>query len=113
MAGHHKFSQLRDHMAPERQAQNQAATATLLAKLPAQLLAQAYEQAHGQIESQGGRGQSMAAELAQHTEQYVQTLRACIAALGGTLEITARFPAGAVPITHFAASPPTLSDVRE
>jgi hypothetical protein len=32
---------------------------------------------------------------------YVRTLRRCIEALGGTLEIAAHFPDGHAAITHF------------
>jgi hypothetical protein len=41
------------------------------------------------------------ATLEHRLDLYVSTLRRCIAAMGGTLEVVAHFPAGQVPITAF------------
>ena len=46
-------------------------------------------------------GQSSVSRLESRTDMYVSTLRGYIEALGGELEITARFPDGAVRITQF------------
>jgi hypothetical protein len=46
-------------------------------------------------------GQPAVAKLERRTDMYVSNLRRYIEALGGSLEITARFPEGAVSITNF------------
>jgi transcriptional regulator with XRE-family HTH domain len=46
-------------------------------------------------------GQPAVAKLERRTDMYVSNLRRYIEALGGSLEITARFPGGAVSITNF------------
>lgn len=44
------------------------------------------------------------AKLERRTDMYISTLRSHIEAMGGELEITARFPDGAVRIRNFADS---------
>lgn len=46
------------------------------------------------------------AKLERHTDMYLSTLRAHIEAMGGVLEIIARFPDGAVKIQTFAKLEP-------
>jgi len=43
------------------------------------------------------------AKLEKRTDIYVSTLRAVIEAMGGTLDIVARFPDGTVKITNFSS----------
>lgn len=50
-----------------------------------------------------GLNQPDISKLEQRTDIYVSTLRRYIEAMGGHLEILARFPDGAVKITQFAA----------
>ena len=47
-------------------------------------------------------GQPAVAKLERRADMYVSNLRRYIAALGGSLEITARFPEGVVNITNFS-----------
>jgi hypothetical protein len=47
-------------------------------------------------------GQPAVAKLERRADMYVSNLRRYIAALGGSLEITARFPEGVVNITKFS-----------
>src|SRR3981081_67404 len=46
-------------------------------------------------------GQPAVAKLERRSDMYVGNLRRYVEALGGTLEITARFPEGSVTITNF------------
>jgi predicted transcriptional regulator len=48
-------------------------------------------------------GQPAVAKLERRADMYVSNLRRYIEALGGTLEITARFPDGAVTIADVGA----------
>ncbi len=43
------------------------------------------------------------AKLEKRTDVYISTLRSTIEAMGGTLDIVARFPEGAVKITNFSS----------
>jgi transcriptional regulator with XRE-family HTH domain len=43
------------------------------------------------------------AKLEKRTDIYISTLRATIEAMGGTLDIVARFPDGTVKITNFSS----------
>jgi DNA-binding XRE family transcriptional regulator len=45
--------------------------------------------------------QSAVSKLEHRTDMYISTLRRCIAAMGGQLEIRAVFPEGAVRISQF------------
>ena len=45
--------------------------------------------------------QSAVSKLEHRTDMYVSTLRRCIAAMGGELEIRANFPEGSVRISQF------------
>jgi hypothetical protein len=45
--------------------------------------------------------QSAVSKLEHRTDMYVSTLRRCIAAMGGQLEIRAIFPEGSVRISQF------------
>jgi predicted transcriptional regulator len=42
------------------------------------------------------------AKIERRTDMYISTLRSHIEAMGGELEITARFPDGSVKITNFS-----------
>jgi hypothetical protein len=101
MSGHHPFDKLRAQMTPERRARNAAKTQALLAALPQQALQQARAHAHAEL-AQCLQGTPRAINQLEHQlDLYISTLRRCIEALGGTLEIAAHFPDGSVPITHF------------
>ena len=52
-----------------------------------------------------GIGQGSVAKIEQRTDMYVSTLRRFIEAMGGELEIVARFPDHAIKIKTFADSP--------
>jgi len=88
-------------MTPARRAQHAAKTHAVLTDLPRQALQHA--RAHAQAElAQCLQVQPPAiATLERRLDLYVSILRRCIAALGGTLEIVARFPDGRVTITTF------------
>ena len=101
MSGHHPFDKLRAQMTPARRARNAAKTQALLADLPRQALQHARAQAQEEL-AQCLQVQPLAIATLEHRlDLYVSTLRRCIEALGGTLEVVAHFPEGQVPITTF------------
>jgi len=101
MSGHHPFDTLRAPMPPARQARNAAKTQALLADLPRQALQHARAQAQEELVQCLQVQPPAIAALERRMDLYVSTLRRCIAAMGGTLEIVAHFPDSSVPITNF------------
>jgi transcriptional regulator with XRE-family HTH domain len=65
-------------------------------------LRQAREKSQQELARDLHVGQPAVAKLERRTDMYVSNLRRYIEALGGTLEITARFPETSVTITNFS-----------
>ena len=106
MTGHHPFSALRAGMSTERRARNAEATRSMLRDIERQELAlhelrQARRQSQEDLARTLNVGQPAIAKMERRADMYVGNLRRYIEALGGTLEIIALFPDGAVTITNF------------
>lgn len=102
MTGHRSFEELRKRMPPERRARNAEATRRMLAEMALHELRQARERSQEELARALKVGQPAVAKLERRADMYVSNLRRYIEALGGSLEITARFPDGAVTITNFS-----------
>jgi transcriptional regulator with XRE-family HTH domain len=102
MSGHHPFNALRKRQAPSRRVRNAAATKRMLADMTLHELRQARERSRQELARALKVGQPAVAKLERRADMYVSNLRRYIGALGGSLEITARFPDGAVKITNFS-----------
>jgi transcriptional regulator with XRE-family HTH domain len=101
MSGHHPFNNLRKRMAPARRARNARATRRMLADMTLHELRQARERSQEDLARELKVGQPAVAKLERRADMYVSNLRRYIEALGGRLEITAKFPDGEVQITNF------------
>jgi len=101
VTGHRPFSELRKRMTPERRARNAEASKRMLASMALHELRQARERSQEELARELKVGQPAVAKLERRTDMYVSNLRRYIEALGGSLEITARFPEGTVNITNF------------
>lgn len=101
MAGHRKFSALRAAMAPERRARNAAETTRLLAEMPLAELRQAQALTQSTLAELLETSQGEVSKIERRTDMYVSTLRRYIEAMGGELDVVARFPDGDVRITQF------------
>src|SRR5215813_9894474 len=101
MTGHRPFDELRRRMAPERRARNAAATGEMLAEMALHELRQARERSQEELARSLKVGQPAVAKLERRTDMYVSNLRRYVEALGGSLEITARFADASVTITNF------------
>jgi transcriptional regulator with XRE-family HTH domain len=101
VTGHRPFSELRKRMTPERRARNAEETKRLLASMALHELRRARERSQEELARELKVGQPAVAKLERRTDMYVSNLRRYIEALGGSLEITARFPEGVVSITNF------------
>ncbi|HEV2149267.1 MAG TPA: XRE family transcriptional regulator [Longimicrobiaceae bacterium] len=96
-----KFDELRQKMPPERRARIDARTGEMLAEMPLQELRHARRMTQETLADALGLKQAGVSKLERRTDMYVSTLRKYVAAMGGELEITARFPEGAVSIGQF------------
>src|SRR4051794_1061487 len=102
MTGYRSFGELRARISPESRARNAEATREALQEMALHELRQARERSQQELARDLHVGQPAVAKLERRTDMYVSNLRRYIEALGGTLEITARFPEGSVTITNFA-----------
>jgi DNA-binding transcriptional regulator YiaG len=101
MTGHRKFSELRARMTPERRDRNHAETARMLAEMPLAELRQAQELTQTAIAELLETSQGEVSKIEKRTDMYVSALRRYIEAMGGQLDVVARFPDGDVRITQF------------
>jgi hypothetical protein len=97
-----KFSELRARMTPRDRERAHERASVLLAQLPLQELRQARHLTQVAMARRLRSTQAQVSKLERRADMYVSSLRGYIEALGGDLEIVARFPDGAVRITQFA-----------
>lgn len=97
-----KFSELRSRMSPESQARAEAQAQTMLAEMPLNELRLARGLSQKMLAEVLHVQQPSIAKLEKRTDMYLSTLRSHIEAMGGQLEIVARFPDGAVKISNFS-----------
>jgi transcriptional regulator with XRE-family HTH domain len=73
----------------------------LLAAMPLHELRRARQLSQEQLATELGATQPEISKMEHRTDMYVSTLRRFVEAMGGELEIIARFPDGTVRITQF------------
>lgn len=95
------FAELREKMSPEARERARERAAELRAEMPLQELRQALRLTQEQIANVLDTNQANVSKLERRTDMFVSTLRSYIEAMGGLLEITARFPYGSVRINQF------------
>lgn len=97
-----KWRDLRSKMPAEVRARVDARVAQTLKDMPLQHLRRAREFSQVQLAAALGIQQSEISKIEHRTDLYLSTLRSYIEAMGGELEIVARFPDGPpVRITQF------------
>lgn len=96
-----KFSALRARMSPKARTRSEALTKKRLEEMPLQALRQALDLTQQEVAASLKIEQAAVSKMEKQTDMYLSTLRRFIAAMGGELEIVARFPEGAVRITQF------------
>ena len=99
-----KFSDLRNKLSPEAQAKVKAETAAMLEAMPLQELRRARGLSQQTLAEVLHVQQPAVAKLEKRTDMYISTLRNHIRAMGGELEVIAKFPDGEVKIDNFAGS---------
>jgi hypothetical protein len=102
VTGHHKFSNLVASMPPERRAHVEQLTEEMRREMDLAQLRTARQLSQAALGEILHVEQPAVAKLEKRTDMYVSTLRRFIEAMGGELEITARFPDHAVRIRNFS-----------
>jgi transcriptional regulator with XRE-family HTH domain len=110
MTGHRPFKELTKGFSEARQARIAARASELKTEMALHELRQARERSQQELARELGVGQPAVAKLERRADMYVSNLRRYIEALGGSLEITARFPEGDVNIINFGELAETPGD---
>lgn len=97
-----KFNDLRAKMSPESQARAEIKAKAMLAEMPLNELRQARGLSQKMLAEILHVQQPSIAKMEKRTDMYLSTLRSHIEAMGGELDIVARFPDGSVNITNLA-----------
>jgi DNA-binding XRE family transcriptional regulator len=97
-----KFSKLVKKMSPESQEWVKREVEKTLAEMPLQELRNARGLSQMMLAEALHIQQPAIAKLEKRTDMYISTLRSHIRAMGGELDIIARFPEGDVRITNFS-----------
>ncbi len=95
------YSTLRGKMKPEARKKAAEKTKALLAAMPLQELRRARNLSQEQLAKTLSVKQAAVSKMEQRTDMYISTLRNFIHAMGGDLEIIAKFPDGSVQINQF------------
>src|SRR5256885_10400040 len=89
------FKVLERKMSPEARARSEAKAKQLIAEMPLQELRAARKLTQEELAKTLNVNQAAVSKLERRADMYVSTLREFVRAMGGELEITARFPEGA------------------
>jgi transcriptional regulator with XRE-family HTH domain len=91
MTGRHSFAELRARMSPEAQEKAAAKALRLEAEMDLAEVRRALKMSQEEIAQILHVGQGSVAKMEKRTDMYLSSLRRFIEAMGGELEITARF----------------------
>lgn len=95
------FKTLREKMSPEARKRSSEKAERLIREMPLNELRAARKLTQEKLAENLQVQQAAVSKLERRADMYVSTLREFIAAMGGELEITARFPDGSVRINQF------------
>src|SRR4030043_578883 len=95
------YSILRNKMKPAARKKAAEKTKALLEAMPLQELRHARNLTQEQLAQTLSVKQAAVSKLEKRTDMYVSTLRNLIKAMGGDLEIIAKFPDGSVTVRQF------------
>jgi DNA-binding transcriptional regulator YiaG len=97
-----KYSELQKKMSPEARARSEAATKKMIAEMPLAQLRDAQNLTQVELARRLKIDQSAVSKIEHRTDMYLSTLNEVIHAIGGELELTARFPNGEIHIVTLA-----------
>ena len=95
------FKTLREKMSPEARERSRRKAEKLIEEMPLNELRAARKMTQEKLAENLHVKQAAVSKLERRADMYVSTLREFISAMGGELEITARFPDGSVRINQF------------
>jgi transcriptional regulator with XRE-family HTH domain len=95
------FNALRKKMSKVAQQASAAKTKQMLKEMPLQELRQAHQMSQERMAELLDTKQANVSRIERRTDMYISTLRSYIEAMGGELDIVARFPDGEVHINQF------------
>ena len=99
------FKNLKQKMSPAALARAEKRAKKMLAEMPLNELRAARQLTQESLAKSLGINQAAVSKMERrtdmYTDMYISTLRQFVAAMGGELEITARFPDGAIRILQF------------
>ena len=101
MSGHHSFDKLTAEFAAERRAEIANRASKLKTEMALNELRQAFQLSQSELASKLNVKQPAISRLEQRTDMYISHLRQIIEAMGGQLDVVARFPDREVKITNF------------
>ena len=102
MSGRNSFSTLREGMTPAQKDAVARKVAALRADMTLAELRQARQLTQQTLSGTLHVGQAAVAKMEKRTDMYVGNLRRFVEAMGGELDVIARFPEGSVKISNFA-----------
>jgi predicted XRE-type DNA-binding protein len=97
-----KFSELREKLTPASRKEAERQTQNMLAEMPLHELRRARGLSQKMLAEALHVQQPSVAKLERRTDMYISTLRSHIEAMGGELQVIAKFPDGTVKINNFA-----------
>ena len=95
------FKMLREKMSPGGRERSRRKAEKLIEEMPLNELRAARKLTQEKLAENLNVKQAAVSKLERRADMYVSTLREFISAMGGELEITARFPDGSVRINQF------------
>lgn len=113
MTGHTPFEKLREKMGPKRRALSDAMAAAMEAEMTLTELRHARQLTQETLGETLQVGQAAIAKMEKRADMYVSNLRRFVEAMGGELEIIARFPDRSVKINNFGDIGSSASQVAE
>ncbi len=102
MAGRLSFAELRARMTPEAQQQVEIVSLSLEEEMDLAEVRRAMKLSQDELAQTLQVGQGSVAKIEKRADMYVSTLRRFIEAMGGELEITAKFGGHSVKIKSFS-----------
>ena len=102
MSGRNSFSTLRNEMSNESKERTIEKSLILRKEMDLAELRRAQQLSQEELAQVLNIGQASIAKLEKRTDMYVSTLRRFVEAMGGELDIVARFPDHSIPIKTFS-----------
>src|SRR5215212_10731255 len=107
------FKTLREKMSPESRERAHSKAEELMKEMPLNELRAARKMTQERLAENLNVKQAAVSKLERRADMYVSTLREFISAMGGELEITARFPDGSVRINQFEEEGDTALSIKK